>query len=81
MDHITRLTRRLTRPAQATNASGSTVVGRYVRSLVQNDVQQRGVDFQMAVVINEGNCPGWATAGFGEKILSTEETGSDSSIG
>ena len=28
-----------------------------------------------------GNCPGWATAGFGEKILSTEETGSDSSIG
>ena len=27
------------------------------------------------------NCPGWATAGFGEKILSTEETGSDSSIG
>ena len=29
----------------------------------------------------KGNCPGWATAGFGEKILSTEETGSDSSIG
>ena len=29
----------------------------------------------------DGNCPGWATAGFGEKILSTEETGSDSSIG
>ena len=27
------------------------------------------------------NCPGWATAGFGEKILWTGEAGSDSSIG
>ena len=35
----------------------------------------------VAAIYNRCNCPGWATAGFGEKILSTEETGSDSSIG
>jgi hypothetical protein len=35
------------------NAIGSIAVGRYVRLLVQDDVQQRGVDFQVAVVIDE----------------------------
>ena len=42
-----------------------------------------GFQFRLAFLhaLITRNCPGWATAGFGEKILSTEETGSDSSIG
>jgi hypothetical protein len=38
-------------------------------------------DENMQKVNIVGNCPGWATAGFGEKILWTGEAGSDSSIG
>ena len=44
-------------------------------AVIMNAMWRDGSEFRL------GNCPGWATAGFGEKILSTEETGSNSSIG
>jgi hypothetical protein len=40
-----------------------------------------GTEQNISYLLNKRNCPGWATAGFGEKIHWTREAGSDSSIG